>query len=124
MKDKPNDVVKVAAGEMVAMELYKQALIEAGIEARVMGESLGASFGTAIPGSVELWVHRSQEKRARGLIAKMDRERGKQAAEPGSNPPAEGFPKPQGQPRPTSAPKPKPTGRHGPHTHYNPDPRP
>lgn len=71
-----DDVVKVATGDMVTIELHKQSLAEAGIEARVMGESLGASFGSAIPGSVELWVHRSDFKRAEKLIAGLDEDAG------------------------------------------------
>lgn len=76
MTDSSNEVVRVAAGEMVVMELYKQGLTDAGIDARVVGESLEASFGTALPQSVELWVHQSDEARAREVIDRMELERG------------------------------------------------
>ena len=110
MQNDPHDVVRVAAGDMVVIELYKQSLSEEGIDARVLGESLEASFGTAIPGSVELWVHRSDAVRAEAIIQRMESERGKRVADHNH------FP------HPTSDPKhPKPGG-HGPHTHYNPDP--
>ncbi len=68
MSDNPDDVVRVASGDMVTMELHKQSLEEAGIQARVMGEALESSFGSAIPGSVELWVHRSDLERAEKII--------------------------------------------------------
>ena len=75
MSNDPNDVVRVAAGDMVVIELYKQALVDEGIDARVLGESLEASFGTAIPRSVELWVHRSDVPRARAVIRQMEADR-------------------------------------------------
>ncbi|MDB5309717.1 MAG: hypothetical protein JWO38_3919 [Gemmataceae bacterium] len=112
MKTDPNDVVRVAAGDMVVIELYKQALVDEGIDARVLGESLEASFGTAIPRSVELWVHQSDAARARAIIRRMEEERGEKVSG------HEHFP------NPTSDPKPGHPGGHGPHTHYNPDPRP
>ena len=94
MSHDPNDVVRVAAGEMVVIELYKQALTDEGISARVLGESLEASFGTAIPGSVELWVHQSDAPRARALIRQMEDERGERTSE------HESFPHPTSDPKP------------------------
>ncbi|HXD89102.1 MAG TPA: DUF2007 domain-containing protein [Urbifossiella sp.] len=76
--DKKDDVVRVAAGEMVTIELYKQALVDEGIEAHVLGEALEASFGTALARSVELWVHRSDAARAEQIIQSMDSEHGRQ----------------------------------------------
>jgi hypothetical protein len=73
MTDNPDDVVKVATGDMMTIELHKQSLTEAGIEARVVGEALGSSFGSAIPGSVELWVHRSDADRAEKIISRIER---------------------------------------------------
>ena len=48
MSQDPNDVVRVGAGDSLTVEFYQQRLVEEGIQARVVGESLGASFGTAI----------------------------------------------------------------------------
>ncbi len=73
----PNDVVKVASGEQVVIVLYRNRLAEEGIEARTLGDSLEASFGTAIPGSIELWVHRSDAARAGEVLREMEAERGK-----------------------------------------------
>jgi hypothetical protein len=82
MDNDPNDVVRVAAGSHVVIELYRQALEEEGIPARVLGEALEASFGTALPRSVELWAHRSDVPRARGVIRQMEQERGETVMEP------------------------------------------
>ena len=111
MTDDPNDVVKVAAGSFVAIEMYQRELKEAGIPSKVVGLNLEASFGTAIPDSIELWVHRSDAERAAAVIERTERERGHQA------PPD----RPE-HPRPTSDPKPHTHGGR-PHTHYDADPR-
>jgi hypothetical protein len=66
--DPNEDVVRVYAGSMVTAELYQQALKDAGIESRVVGLSLSASFGTAIPDSVELWVKSEDADKARAAI--------------------------------------------------------
>lgn len=110
MSNDPNDVVKIAAGNMVAMELYKQELVEEGIDAKVLGESLEASFGTAIPTSVEIWVHRSDVPRALAIIRKMEDERGETVLD------RQQFPHPESDPTPPQH------GGHGPHTHYDANP--
>jgi hypothetical protein len=74
MSNDPNDVVRVAAGDMVLMELYKQAITEEGIVANVVGEDLEAGIGTAIPRSVEVWVHQADAPRARAIIREMEEE--------------------------------------------------
>ncbi|QDU20381.1 putative signal transducing protein [Urbifossiella limnaea] len=76
MAHDPTDVVKVAQADHVTTELYRNELVAEGIDARVLGESLEASFGTAIQGSVELWVHRADADRAAALIRRMEAERG------------------------------------------------
>jgi hypothetical protein len=120
MTDNPDDVVKVAAGEMVVMELYKQGLADAGIQAKVLGEALESSFGTAIPKSIELWVHRSDEARAREVIERMEAERGHHGsgAESGRSERRE----PGRFPHPVSDPKPPRRGGSGPHGHYQKEP--
>lgn len=76
MSTDPHDVVKVAAGELVVIELYKQALADEGIDGRVVGEELEASFGSALPTSVELWVHAADAERARAAIDRAEADRG------------------------------------------------
>ena len=68
MSHDEHDVVKVYSGEMVTAELYQQALKEADVESKVVGLSLTASFGSAIPGSVELWVKSEDEEKALAAI--------------------------------------------------------
>lgn len=94
MTNDTNDVVRVAAGEMMRIEFYKQALDEAGIEAHVLGEALQSSFGTAISGSVELWVHESVAARAEGIIQGLDSNHGRSAGQRRS------FPHPVGDSKP------------------------
>jgi hypothetical protein len=47
---------KAFSGPVVLAELYQQALAGAGIKSRVVGLELSASFGSALPNSVEVWV--------------------------------------------------------------------
>jgi hypothetical protein len=105
----PNEAVRVASGPMVEMELLKQDLVDAGIDARVLGEALGASFGTAILGSVEIWVHQKDEAQAKAVIADTEKHARRKER--------------QAHGHPASDPDPKRPGGHGPHTHYNADPR-
>ena len=110
MSSDKSDVVRVAAGEQPTIEFYKQALLEAGIEAHVLGTALAASFGSALQGSIELWVHEADAARAEGIIQGLDSHHGKSASQKHL------FP------HPTSDPKPARPGGHGPHTHYTADP--
>lgn len=71
----PNEVVKVYSGPLVVVEAYKQALADAGIESRMTGDALLASFGTAVPGAVELYVHQRDFEKALGAIERYEKER-------------------------------------------------
>lgn len=76
MAHDPDDVVKVADGPLVQVEIWKQALADAGIEGRVVGEQLAAGLGSALPDSVELWVNRSDEARAAAAIRYAEEHKG------------------------------------------------
>lgn len=91
----PNDVVRVYSGSLVDTERYREVLTDAGIEGRVVGGALLASFGSALPDSVELWVHREDLDRAVAAI-KLSEER---RAEP-----AQAFPHPADDRQPVAAP--------------------
>jgi hypothetical protein len=79
MTPNPDDeVVKVAYGELVDIEVYRQALAEEGIEGNVVGENLDASFGSALLGSMELYVRESVAERALAIIRRVEEERGRQ----------------------------------------------
>jgi hypothetical protein len=89
----PGEVVKVFSGTMIEAEVYQEVLVGAGIESKVVGEALTASLGSAIPGSVELWVHRADAEKAVAAIRLSDEQRGK-------TPPAEKHPHPTSDPKP------------------------
>ena len=111
MSHDPDDVVRVAAGPMVQVEIWQGLLREAGIVSQVVGTDLTAGFGTAIPGSVELWVHRSDETRALAGLRDAEEHRGGTEREPPPHGPVASDPAPpHGYP-----------GKH-PHTHYQKDP--
>ncbi len=77
MTPNPDEVVKVAYGELVDIEMYQRALKDAGIESRVVGQDLDASFGSALLGSMELWVHAKDAERAAAAIRRLEEEKGK-----------------------------------------------
>ena len=79
MAHDPDDVVKVADGPLVQVEIWKQALADAGIDGRVVGEQLTAGLGSALPDSVELWVHRSDESRAVAVLQETEAHKGEDA---------------------------------------------
>lgn len=62
-----SDVVRVASGSLVEVELWQAALTDAGVESRVVGDDLSAGLGTALPAPIELWV--KQEDLARAVAA-------------------------------------------------------
>jgi hypothetical protein len=103
-----DDVVKVFSGTLIEVEGFQLALADAGIESKIVGTELTASFGSAIPGSIELWVHRADADKARAAITR-DEER-KANKQPG-----------QKHPHPTSDPKPPaPPARKEPHVKQDP----
>lgn len=69
------DIVMVASGTMVQVELWHAALADAGIDAKVVGEDLTAGLGTAIPASVELWVHQGDFDRATAILQQEEAEK-------------------------------------------------
>lgn len=62
------ELVRVASGTMIEMELLKQQLVDEGLDVRILGEALGAGLGSAMLNSVELVVLESQADRARAII--------------------------------------------------------
>lgn len=76
MTPNPDDeVVRVAYGEMVDIGMSQQALAEAGIDSNVVGQNLDASFGSALVGSMELYVRESDAERALEIIRRLEEER-------------------------------------------------
>ena len=96
----PQDVVKVYSGPLVNVESYRAACIEEGIVCNVVGTELSASFGSALPDSIELWVHRGDLQRAEAVI-----HRGKKSKEkPIHDRPHQHFPHPTDDAKPGPAP--------------------
>lgn len=59
------DVVKFATGSLVEMEALREALADAEVTAKIVGDELATGFGSAIPGSVELWVKQEDAEKAK-----------------------------------------------------------
>jgi hypothetical protein len=55
----PDDVVRVAVGFMIQVEVWRDAVGDAGIDAWVVTDHPADGLGRAFPGSVELWVRRA-----------------------------------------------------------------
>jgi hypothetical protein len=103
MSRDPNDVVKVFAGPLVEVESLQEVLSEAGIESKVVGTELTGSFGTALPDSIELWVHQHDAEKAKKLIEKDVAGQGE--TQEGKHGPHGGkFPHPTSNPKPGPAP--------------------
>jgi len=77
MSRDPNDVVRVYSGPLIDVEGYQQVLSESGIESKVVGTALTASFGSAISDSIELWIHNSDMEKAVAAIKLHEAEKGK-----------------------------------------------
>lgn len=98
MSRDPNDVVRVFTGPLVEVEANQQVLTEAGIESKVVGTELTASFGTALSGSIELWVHAGDAENAVAAIRRDQEQRGRHEER-------EAQPHPTNSPKPTQAPR-------------------
>jgi hypothetical protein len=75
MTHNPDEIVKVAYGELVDITMYQQALSEAGIESQVGGQSLDANFGSALMESMELYVHARDAEAALATIRRLEEEK-------------------------------------------------
>jgi hypothetical protein len=95
-----NDVVRAYAGPLVLVEMYQAALKEAGIDSRVVGTELAGSFGSALPESVELWVHRLDLPNAEAVIERESRAKVEEDDEPARA----HFPHPTDDPKPPRRP--------------------
>jgi len=81
MNPSDDDIVRVATGNLVQLEIWQARLKEAGIESRVVGDDLSSSIGSILPGSVELWVHERDLPRAQDILAK-EPDQGEEQEEP------------------------------------------
>jgi hypothetical protein len=95
MVESSDDVIKVATGTQIEMNLLADALKETGITSRVVGDDLTAGLGTIMPGTVELWVISADAQRAADIIRAAQDHHKKH----GTNAPHK-FPHPESDPNP------------------------
>jgi hypothetical protein len=67
-----NDIVCVARGSLSQVQVWHDLLRTAGIESRVVGDNLTAGLGTALPGSVELWIHSADAEAVETALVRAD----------------------------------------------------
>lgn len=72
MTARPDDLVSVASGTPIEVQIWHECLREAGIDCRMVGDELVAGLGTALPGSTELLVHRADAERARKALERHE----------------------------------------------------
>lgn len=73
MTQHSDDLVKIATGQLVQVQAWGDVLQAARIVFRVVGDNLAAGLGTALPGSVELWVRRTDVAAAEAAITEAGR---------------------------------------------------
>jgi Putative prokaryotic signal transducing protein len=69
MKDEPKELLRVSTGSLTQVQYMRELLENAGIESQVVGDNLTAGLGTALPDSVELWIHRNDATAAEAALA-------------------------------------------------------
>jgi hypothetical protein len=57
MTEITNDMICMKRGSLFQVRAWQHLLRTAGIKSRVIGDNRTAGLGTALPGSVELWIH-------------------------------------------------------------------
>lgn len=87
-----DDVVKVASGTLVEVEYWREALEAAGIAAHLVGADLAAGLGSALAGSVELWVRTVDQDRAVAAIRLAESSPEKPRGQPHPHPASEKLP--------------------------------
>ena len=80
MTENANDIVCLTSGSLMQVRSWHDLLQIAGIGSRVVGDNLTAGLGTALPGSVELWIRSADVEAAEAAMAGADghRRRGRE----------------------------------------------
>jgi hypothetical protein len=98
----------VARGSFSQVWTWHDLLRAAGIGSRVVGDNLTAGLGTALPGSIELWIHSADAEAAEAALVRAD---GQSRREPESHPiPPHGHP--ASDPKPDRSRGPRPGAPH------------
>ncbi|MFO0937657.1 MAG: hypothetical protein U0798_14215 [Gemmataceae bacterium] len=98
MSHDPQELVKLYTGPLVYAESYQSLLKDSGIDSKVVGTELTAGLGTALPGTIELWVRQGDAKRAEEVILRQ------QGSESHGHKERQQFPHPTSDPKPGPAP--------------------
>ena len=69
-----DNVVKFATGTFVEMEALREALADAEVKATVVGDDLATGIGSALTGSVELWVKQADVTKAQAAAQLYQKE--------------------------------------------------
>jgi hypothetical protein len=67
-----DDIMCLTSGSLIHVQAWQDRLRAAGMKSRVVGDNLTAGLGTAIPGSVELWIHCADVEAAEAAMAGAD----------------------------------------------------
>lgn len=95
MSDELEEVVKLATGTMVQIEVWQQALLDAGVQSKVVGNDLTGGLGSAFPGGTnELWVRKADVPQAEAALRFAEDHKGHSPKEHGSHGPATSDAKP------------------------------
>ncbi len=101
MSDELEEVVKLATGTMVQIEVWQQVLLDAGVKSHTVGNDLTAGIGTAlVGGTVELWVKKADLAQAEAALKYAEAHRGHSPVEHGPHGPVGSDPKPKDGPTP------------------------
>jgi hypothetical protein len=73
-----NDIVCVARGSLSQIQIWHDLLRAEGIGSRVVGDNLTAGLGTALPGSVELWIHSADAEAVGAALARAGSRTGRE----------------------------------------------
>lgn len=76
MTPSADEIVRVASGNLIQVELYQSALRDAGIISHVAGDELSAGLGSTLVNSVQLYVRHADEPEAVRILTQLEADRG------------------------------------------------
>lgn len=69
MNEQADNLVCLTSGALIQVQILHDVLRSAGIESRIVGDDLTAGLGTALPDSIELWIHTADAAKAEAAMA-------------------------------------------------------
>jgi len=82
MSTQLDEIVKLATGTLVEIEIWQGVLKESGIESKVVGTDLTAGVGSAFLTAVELWVTQPNAEAAAAAIREAEARKGQPEKSP------------------------------------------